>query len=56
MQTSGTALELKQPPASVTDSGSVRLGGFWPSLPPARPTPAIADSGKVRLGGFFPSL
>jgi hypothetical protein len=44
-------------PATIADTGKVRLGGGAPSLPPVRAIPAsVADSGKVRLGGGCPAL
>lgn len=47
----------KQVPASIADSGKIRLGGTAPSLPPVRPAPAnVADTGKVRTGGTAKSL
>jgi hypothetical protein len=45
-------MEIRATPASVADSGKVRLGGESPCFGPVRATPAItADNGKVRLGG-----
>jgi hypothetical protein len=50
-------MEIRATPASVADSGKVRLGGESPCFGPVRATPAnTADNGKVRLGGESPSF
>jgi hypothetical protein len=56
MQTQRAENHKVEVPENIEDSGKVRLGGHFPSLPPVRPTPAIEDSGKVRLGGHSPAL
>jgi hypothetical protein len=45
-------------PASTRDAGTVRLGGYSPSLPMACPASvgvAVKDNGQVRIGGYGPS-
>jgi hypothetical protein len=55
-QTSHSDL-MRETPAKITDAGKVRIGGYFPSLPPVRPIPAnVADGDRVRLGGYFPTL
>jgi hypothetical protein len=58
MQRTGTTGTINaQAPATIADSGKVRLGGGAPSLPPTRVAPAdVADTGRVRLGGGCPAL
>jgi hypothetical protein len=46
----------KQVPATIADTGQVRIGGVAPSLG-VRVVPAnVADGSKVRLGGMVPAL
>jgi hypothetical protein len=48
---------VRDAPATVSDSGKVRLGLTSPSFPPVRVTPSrVDDSGKVRLGLTSPSF
>jgi len=48
---------IRPTPASVADTGKVRLGGESPSFGPIRLAPAnTVDNGKVRLGGESPSF
>ncbi len=48
---------IRTTPATVADSGRVRMGLTSPSFPPVRTTPQnTADNGKVRLGLTSPSF
>ena len=56
-KTTSSAHSIRQADKSTEDAGKVRVGGYNPKLPPARPLPAdVRDPGKVRVGGYSPKL
>ena len=40
-------------PATVADSGRIRLGAGFGLLPPAAPPASVQDTGQIRFGAGF---
>ena len=50
------AIKVKTPTPEITDRGTVRIGGWAPSLPVRTAPASVADTRKVRIGGWSPAL